>query len=713
MGLLKKTEKASISIVESLLDVHDSEAVVLDAKLRTILYANQALIRHLASGSLIGSSFETIGEEYFPGLREKCHKLFNHARQSGDTHIAFEFMDGDGHTYDVRAGKIPWVESQDAVVIYLHSIEKYVQTQKTLESYAFIDTLTMVPNRRRFHHDFQKLREKIERGQLSGCIAILDIDDFKIVNDTYGHNVGDILLKRLVEHFQSYPEFRDHLYRLGGDEFLFFFANPAMFHGNLKQYFERLFSLLTLSYSLPYIEKACSTSIGVALFPEHGRIVSDLLRKADIALYQAKSSGKNQICFFEEHLDKAKKFLDVYINIQAILTINNSSYGYELMDQVYQNSLAQSTHSTPVMFFDRTIDMLCPDDLNSGMKYFIAFNMQLLSLHSIINIPKENLVVVIFGAPHMADSLMQYYQALRKAGYSIALDRFDFETDARLVELADYIKIDYGRCSEAEHAKLLKRYKSKRLIAKNVDTPAQFESAKALGYRLFQGFYLCHPIVKKTKDIEPLKLNYLRLIKLASDEGELDLKEISSIISADMALAYKLLRQLNNVAVGMRHKITSIDLALNYLGEANLRKWISLLALRGISSDVPLEIVRISMVRAKFAEALAPMFHPPRDSDQMFLHGLLSLLDVAMESTFENVLEEIALNGGIAASLLTETGPYSDMMPLYKNYEYGNWDGVSEFVNKHHLSSALVSDIYLNAVRWYNENMLVAEGEPL
>ncbi len=703
MGLLKKTEKMNASLAESLLGVYDGEAIVLDAKLHTILFANHQAQRR-GGGPLSGSSFEGFCEEHFPGLREKCMKLFSKARQGGEV-VAFETTDADGQTYQARAGKLTWIDSQDAAVLYLHSIEKYLQAQKTLERYAFIDTLTMVPNRRRFHHDFQRLRDKIERGQLSGCVAILDVDDFKTINDTYGHNVGDILLKRLVEHFQSYPEFHDHLYRLGGDEFLFFFADPAMFHGNLKQYFERLFSLLTLSYSLPYIEKACSTSIGVALFPEHGKIVSDLLRKADIALYQAKEQGKNQVCFFEERLDKAKKFLDVYINIQPILTRGNVSYGYELMDQVFQHNLSQSNLDAPVMFFDRTIDMLHPDDLSGGIKYFIAFNMQLLSPHSINSIPKENLVVVIFGGSETSDSLMQYYEALNKAGYTVALDRFGFDTDPRLVELADIIKIDYNLCSAQEHQKLVAKLKKKRLIVKNVDTLEEFNIAKASGYMLFQGFYFCHPIVKKTKVVEPIKLNYLRLIKLASEEGELNLKEISSIISSDMALAYKLLKQLNNVSVGMRNKITSIDLALNYLGEANLRKWISLLALRGISSDVPLEIARMSTIRAKFAEALAPTFSPARDSDQMFLHGLLSLLDAAMEAPFESVLADLALNENITASLLTENGPYSDMTPLYKNYEYGNWDGVSEFVQKHHLSSAVVSDIYLNAIRWYNDNM--------
>ncbi len=702
MGLLKRTDKTPIALADSLLGVYDGEALVLDAKMHAVLFANQQA--RLRIGELSGRAFEDVCKEHYPGLRDKCIKLFNKARHSSEA-VAFDFTDAEGQMFQARAGRLAWLDAQDAVVIYLHNIEKFIQAQKTLESYAFVDTLTMVPNRRRFHHDFQRLRDKIEKGQLSGCIAILDVDDFKNINDTYGHNIGDILLKRLVEHFQSYLEFRDHLYRLGGDEFLFFFADPAMNHGNLKQYFERLFSLLTLSYSLPYIEKACSTSIGVALFPEHGKVVSDLLRKADIALYQAKSQGKNQVCFFEERLDKAKKFLDVYINIQPILTRANISYGYELMDQVFQHNLAQSKLDAPVMFFDRTIDMLHPDDLSAGLKYFIAFNMQLLSPHSVNSIPKDNLVVVIFGASEASDSMMQYYKALHKAGYTVALDRFDINTDQRLVELADIIKVDYNLFSAAEHAKLIAKMKRKRLIVKNVDTLEKFEASKAAGYMLFQGFYFCQPIIKKTKVIEPIKFNYLRLIRLSSEEGELNLKEISSIISSDMALAYKLLKQLNNVSVGMRNKITSIDLALNYLGESNLRKWISLLALRGISSDVPLEIARMSTIRAKFAEALAPTFSPPRDSDQMFLHGLLSLLDAALEAPFESILKDLSLNDNITSSLLTERGPYSDMLPLYKNYEYGNWDGVSEFVKKHHLSSAVVSDLYLNAIRWYNENM--------
>lgn len=697
-----KNDKISEGFIDNLLNAQDCEVIALDADYRTIRYANLAATRHAASGALAGTLYRETFAKCFPTLIEKCVKYFD--RMNADGPISFEASDEKGEVYNIRATSMTWLDSQDAVVIFLRNASNYERVRKELEILAYYDTLTAIPNRRSFLQDFQRVQEQIELGRLEGCVAILDIDDFKAVNDTYGHNTGDILLNRLVEHLCSYPEFKDRLYRIGGDEFLFFFAEPPSRHGNLKQYLERKFSMLSLSYSLPYIERICSASIGVAMFPEHGVTVSELMRKADIALYKSKELGKNQIHFFQDSLETAKKFLDVYINIQPILRQDNVTYAYELMDQGFRLNLMRADE-TPVLRFDHTIDMLQPDDLHSGVKYFIAFNMQLLSHNTINTLTRENIVVVIFGTDAVGQTLLNNYLELKKHGYTVALERFSYSVDRRLLEIADIIKIDFSLFSDDEHQRLISIFPAKTLIAKNVDTPEQFERAKLLGYKLFEGFYFCYPVVKKAKVIEPLKLSYLRLLEICCGNEELDMKEIASIISMDIALSYKLLRQLNNVSSGMRQHITSIDLALNYMGEEHLRKWVSLLALRGISGDMPIELVRLSIIRAKFAETLAPLLEKPRDPQQMFLSGLLSLLDVAMEMPFKEVLSDLALNPDIILSLLGKNGPYSDMLTLCRNYECGNWDEVTAFVNANGLSSAIMNDAYLSSIKWVNDHM--------
>jgi len=197
-------------------------------------------------------------------------------------------------------------------------------------------------------------------------------------------------------------------------------------------------------------------------------------------------------------------------------------------------------------------------------------------------------------------------------------------------------------------------------------------------------------------------VNFFRLLKLSSTSGYLDFKEISAVIASDVALSYKLLRILNSAAVGLKN-VSSISSAVAYLGEENLKKWIAVLALRGIAADKPLELVRMSLIRARFGELLAPHFRVKRNPQQVFMVGMLSLLHIALDKTKEQLLEEIPVAEDISQSLLTRTGIYSELLRFYENYEYANWEAVTQFVDENHLDPSDVNDSYIAAVKWYND----------
>ncbi|MEG0035458.1 MAG: HDOD domain-containing protein, partial [Oscillospiraceae bacterium] len=144
---------------------------------------------------------------------------------------------------------------------------------------------------------------------------------------------------------------------------------------------------------------------------------------------------------------------------------------------------------------------------------------------------------------------------------------------------------------------------NKTFIAPDVATNEDFEKAQRAGFTLFQGYFFSQPVVtKKEKDIEPLKVNYFRLLQITSTDDFVDFNEISDIISSDVALSYKLLRLLNSAMVGLRTRVSSILMAITYLGEESLKQWIAVLALRGIADEKPLELVRLSLIRARFGE---------------------------------------------------------------------------------------------------------------
>ncbi|MGD9560474.1 MAG: diguanylate cyclase [Oscillospiraceae bacterium] len=697
-------------MVSGILDAQDSDVLVVRGKACETLFMNTA-----AQARVKGQLGEVAGckagyTEVFPELCDHCPNLEPEENKEPEP---FDVRDKNGHIFSATCHVAQWVDGKPATFLFLRDVTEERSGQKKLYNLAYIDQLTGVPNRQKFKEDFEALAEDINNNRVAGIVAIFDLDNFKSVNDTYGHNTGDVMLRRLTEHLSSDAAFSGHIYRLGGDEFVLMYVDKAGRHATEEEcrgFYAQVLQGAFLSYTMPNIEIACTISMGVALFPKHGTNASELLRKADIALYQAKTSGRNKLVFFEDHYDTAKKFRDLYINIQPILTHLGRTYGYELIDR--GNEGMEGEDALNLSDFDRTMDALGLGEMQSEARYFISFTNQLLSKTVLNNLPREKFIVQIPAGDTHTDKQMQKYAELRQHGYKLALTGLTpANATPALMALATYCKFEPGQVDGFEQKSFIAKHPDKWFVATGVDTDSAFEDAKRRGYKLFQGFFFSEPVVvKKTKDIDPMKINYIRLLKLTSTDDYVDFREISAVIASDVALSYKLLRLLNSAALGLRNKISSIDMAVAYLGEESLKKWIAMLALRGIASDKPLELVRMSLIRAQFAEQLAPHFMPRRDARHVFLVGMFSLLHIALEKTKEEVLAEIPVADEISASLLTNTGPHSDLVSLFSNYEYANWDEVTRFARDNGLTDRQINDAYIAAVKWYNS--LAEDDEP-
>jgi diguanylate cyclase (GGDEF)-like protein/PAS domain S-box-containing protein len=167
---------------------------------------------------------------------------------------------------------------------------------------AYYDPLTHLPNRRLLQDRLaQELNASIRNG-LHGAILFLDLDNFKALNDTRGHNAGDQLLIEVARRLRCEVRDGDVVGRLGGDEFVVLLENLSAEAGEAamqaKLVGEKLLSVLALPYNLDGYEFHCSTSIGIRLFREH-ETVDELLRHADLAMYQAKTAGRNTLRFFD------------------------------------------------------------------------------------------------------------------------------------------------------------------------------------------------------------------------------------------------------------------------------------------------------------------------------------------------------------------------------------------------------------------------------
>ncbi len=690
--------------VKSFLDAQEADVVVVREKDNRILFLNQAAQNRVEASSVADLPPADAYMEVFPSLLSQCP---DRDADEEEYPVCYDIYSSEGVIFSVHANRVEWLGDTSVILLTLRDVGGERDSTQKLYNLAYVDHLTKVPNRQKLKEDFEAVAADIIKDHCCGIVGIFDLDNFKSINDTYGHNTGDLMLRRLTEHFEADEAFAGHLYRLGGDEFVLLYADAMGRYKDaeaLKEHYEKLLSAAFLSYTMPNIELSCTLSMGVSIFPKHGENYSELLRKADIALYKAKEAGRNRLVFFEDQYDTAKTFKDLYINIQPILTAAGSTYGYEMIDR--GNEGAEGEGAVSLSGLDRSLDALGLGDMQNDAKYFIGYTAQLMSKTVQNNLPKDKFVIqVLAETPPSAEELARYRE-LVKAGYSLCLSGLREEcVKPDLMEVAQFIKLDQERVSRDAQRLLIQKYKDKKFVATRVDSGAEFEAAKEKGYLLFQGFYFEQPpvVTKKTKDIDPMKVNYLRLLKLTSTDDYVDFREISSVISADVALSYKLLRLLNSAAVGLRNQVSSIDMAVAYLGEENLKKWIAMLALRGIASDKPLELVRISLIRAEFGELICPYLLPKRDVRHVFLVGLFSLLHIALEKSKEELLEEIPVADDIRLSLLTKTGPHSDLLKFYSDYEYSNWEEISEFGAKNNLSDKLISESYIRAVKWYNE----------
>ncbi|MCL2627155.1 MAG: diguanylate cyclase [Oscillospiraceae bacterium] len=694
--------------ISGILDPHDMEVIVVRGKNCDVVYTNTRAEDRLINEEGEVFTCKAVYSKHFPGLCENCP-------YGGKTEVAdgtpFEIDDRDGRSFVVRRNTLNWADGKPATIFMMRDITPEKEANDRLYMLAYVDQLTGVPNRQKLKEDFAEVEDKINGKELSGIVALFDLDHFKTVNDTYGHNTGDVVLRRLTDHLSENPDFKGKLYRLGGDEFILFLSNPASKFSSLEQlqsHYTKVLSSALRAYTLPNIDVKCTLSIGVSFFPYHGAALSDLLRKADIALYQAKAAGRNQILLFEDHYDKAQKFKDMFINIQPVLLGAGKTFGYELVDRSQGDDDDDGT--VTLSEFNRTLDALGLGDLENNLHYFITYSKQLLSPTVLKNLPKEKFIVQMAAQPKATKADIQkdikIYEELRNNGYKLALTGLDSGAPVlELLAIADYCKFAASDTNRVRQKVMIAKNQRVRFIATDVDTMEDYQAAKDGGFNMFQGFYFntnTPAVGRKTKEVSPLKVNYFRLMQLSSTEDYMDFKEISAVIASDVALSYKLLRILNSAAVGLRN-VSSISTAVSYMGEESLKKWIAVLALRGIAEDKPLELVRMSLIRARFGELLAPCFRIKRNPQQVFMVGMLSLLHIAMDMTKEELLEDIPVTEEIRSSLLTRTGIYSDLLRFYENYEYANWDAVSQFVEENQLDSTMVSDTYIASVKWYND----------
>jgi diguanylate cyclase (GGDEF)-like protein/PAS domain S-box-containing protein len=197
-------------------------------------------------------------------------------------------------------------DDQGAVTHYIgvhHDITQRKLAEEEIRHLAFFDHLTRLPNRRLLMDRLTQVMAASTRSKKYGALLFIDLDNFKTLNDTRGHDTGDQLLQQVAQRLSLCIRQGDTVARLGGDEFVIMLddlsEHPQEAATQTETVGEKVLLALNQPYQLGGFEHISTPSIGVTLFVEHHGTIDDLLKRADLAMYQAKAAGRNTLRFFD------------------------------------------------------------------------------------------------------------------------------------------------------------------------------------------------------------------------------------------------------------------------------------------------------------------------------------------------------------------------------------------------------------------------------
>jgi c-di-GMP-related signal transduction protein len=237
------------------------------------------------------------------------------------------------------------------------------------------------------------------------------------------------------------------------------------------------------------------------------------------------------------------------------------------------------------------------------------------------------------------------------------------------------------------------------MIAEKVETQEEFAAGMQMGYSLFQGYFFCRPEMMQHRDLPSSKLAYLELLR-ASTAPEFDIQELALKIKHEASLTFRLLRYLNSAAFSLRSEIHSVPHALSMLGERELRKWIAVVSVGVLADGKPDELMTVPLVRGRFCELLAPLAGMAGHANDLFLMGLLSVMDAILDQPLDSVLAELPVRSEIKEALQARTGLYWQLLEIATAHERADWEKVSVLVSKTGMKEEQVSARYVSAVVW-------------
>lgn len=335
IGNFSDSLAASYKVMEDALDRVPVGVAVLDNESRKVLFLNSVAAQSESVQNVMGEAL----------------KLYT---DTGKQTLEDIYDNSSGLWYDVNFSNLTWINGENVLVCTTIDVTQKIRNQQKIEYQANNDYLTGLFNRMKCERDLDELLKNMKPGE-KGCVVFLDLDNFKQVNDGLGHQYGDVLLQEIALSLQETEGIKNSCYRMGGDEFVII-VKPWYFH-MITEIVDKISKRFNDIWHIMDVDYYCTMSMGIAMFPDQGQTVEELIKRADFAMYEAKKGGKNRFlwytkedeerkCVNNEFRDSIKELVgddcrDFDINYQPVVDKNGSLYGAEALVRINNGNLGK------------------------------------------------------------------------------------------------------------------------------------------------------------------------------------------------------------------------------------------------------------------------------------------------------------------------------------------------------------------------------------
>lgn len=313
MKLHQAASSMALRMTQELRDSEEKMRATIDAAMDCIITVNQKgqILEFNRAAELTFGYIDqdVIGRDMAttllsPDHHDRDYEDMAHLLSTGNRRLEVAAVRADGSEFPAELTITRFIyKGETMFTCFIRDIADRKQAEEEIHSLAFFDPLTHLPNRRLMRDRLQHVIASCARTQCYGAILFIDLDNFKTLNDTRGHDVGDLLLTKVAQRLQLCIRADDTVSRIGGDEFVVVLQNLS---GNEHQAVleagqigEKICTTLSKPYLLGGFQYHNTCSIGIGLFRDSDLSVDELLKRSDTAMYEAKRAGRNDVRFFD------------------------------------------------------------------------------------------------------------------------------------------------------------------------------------------------------------------------------------------------------------------------------------------------------------------------------------------------------------------------------------------------------------------------------